>query len=419
MRVLLVSQYFPPESGATQNRMAAFASGLVERGHEVTVVCEQPNHPSGRFRPGFGKRPWQHAKENGQDVYRLWVAASPRKTSARRLLFYGTFALGAALAAGCASRPDVVLATSPPLPGALAACGIARARRVPYVLDVRDLWPAAAEALGELSQGAAMKAAEQAEAWLYRHAAVVAAATRPFCLHISDLSPQTPVVHLPNGALDSILSMPPQPEPAPTPFVVGYVGNLGIAQGLSILIDAASDLRTDGVRLRIVGDGPLAEHIKAEIQRHRLSDILEFRAGVGVEQVPSILSDCHALLVPLGAHPALSDFVPSKLFDAMAAGRPVLLAATGESRAIVMEHSCGLVVDPENGPQLAESIRLLRDDPALRNRLGSAGRRAAEGMARSHQLDLLDDILCRAVAGASVTDEPSLREDRHVDHAGV
>jgi len=151
LRVLVASQYFPPEPGATQNRMGAFADGLVAHGHEVTVVCEQPNHPTGVYQPGFGRRALMTERRPSLTVHRLWVATSPRKTTARRLAFYGTFAVGAAALVGAAARHDVVFATSPPLPGALAAAAAARVRRTPFVMDVRDIWPAAAEALGEVS----------------------------------------------------------------------------------------------------------------------------------------------------------------------------------------------------------------------------------------------------------------------------
>src|SRR5436190_10898996 len=147
MRILVVSQFFPPEVGGTQNRLGAFVDGLVAHGHEVTVVCEQPNHPAGVYQPGFGRRALMTERRPGLTVHRLWVATSPRKTPIRRLAFYGTFAAGAAALVGTAARHDVLFVTSPPLPGALAAAAAARLRRMPFVMDVRDIWPAAAEAL--------------------------------------------------------------------------------------------------------------------------------------------------------------------------------------------------------------------------------------------------------------------------------
>jgi colanic acid biosynthesis glycosyl transferase WcaI len=399
MRVLLVSQYYDPEPGATQNRMAAFATGLVERGHQVTVVCEQPNHPTGRFHPGYGKRPLSTERTADLEIRRLWVAASPHKTPFRRALFYGTFAAGAALAVATMRTHDVLFATSPPLPGALGACALAHARKMPYVLDVRDLWPAAAEALGELRQGRVMAAFQRAEKWLYDHAAVVTATTRPFCSHIAGVSPDAAPVLIPNGALDALLQGPAARRPERDTFRVGYVGNLGIAQGLRIVLDAAEELRGEDVRFLLVGGGPLADDLRAEARARDLDRIVAFRDCVPVQKVGEMLASCSALLVPLGSHRALEDFVPSKIYDAMAVGRPILLAARGESRALVQRYDCGLAVDPEDGEGLAAAVRRLDADRCFAEALGARGRAAAKGLTRSAQVARLEEVLTSAATG--------------------
>jgi glycosyltransferase involved in cell wall biosynthesis len=395
MKVVVVSQYFPPEAGATQNRMAAFVDGLSGRGHRVTVVCEQPNHPAGVFQPGFGRRPLATERADCRLVRRLWVAASPRKTTLRRLAFYGTFAAGAGVTIALEPRPDVVFATSPPLPGALAAAVAANGRRVPFVLDVRDLWPAAAEALGELSGALPLAALSRAERWLYRHAARVTATTRPFCEHIDRVAGQPVSVHLPNGALDELIALPATPRPGHGTFTVGYVGNLGIAQGLGIVLDAADRLRDADVRFLVVGDGPLSQQLRHERSRRGL-DSVEFRPAVPVERVGEIMVGCDALLVPLRAHPLLAYFIPSKLYDAMAVGRPAIVAAEGETAALVREAGCGVVVAPEDGEALASAIRGLAADRTRARALGEAGRAAAAWHARSRMIERLEEVLLTA-----------------------
>lgn len=391
MRVALVSQYYAPEIGATQNRMAAFADGIAERGHELHVVCEQPNHPAGEYAEGFGRRPIVVERAGNATVHRLWVATSPNKTTAVRLAFYGTFAAGALLTLLALPRPDVVLATSPPLPGAWAAAAAARLRRIPFVLDVRDLWPAAAAALGELSNPRLMRAFERGERWIYRTAASVAATTRPFCRHIDRVAGRPIAVHVPNGALDSLIAMQYAAPPAGD-FVVGYAGNLGIAQGLSVVLDAAERLRDDPVRFRLIGSGPMKSWLQEQCEVRRLEQ-LTVEEPLGVEQVGTFLQSCHALLVPLRNHPLLEDFIPSKLYDAMAVGRPVLVAAGREARSIVEEVGCGLVVPPEDGDALANAIRTLAADPDLASRLGAAGRSAAHRYSRARQVERMIEIL--------------------------
>jgi colanic acid biosynthesis glycosyl transferase WcaI len=397
VRVRVVSQYFPPEAGATQNRMESFVDGLAARGHSVTVLCEQPNHPAGIYHEGFGRRPVVTERRNGVTIHRLWVATSPRKTTARRVAFYGSFALGAGMAVGLGDRPDVLFATSPPLPGAAAAATAAHLRRIPYVLDVRDLWPAAAVVLEELSNPVVLRAAESVERWLYGHSARVTATTRPFCDHIDGVAGRAVSVHLPNGALDELLDLPDRPRPASGPFVVGYAGNLGIAQGLSVVLDAAERLRDEPVRFLLVGDGPLAAELRAERERRGL-DAVEFRPAVPVAEIGDVLLSCDALLVPLRAHSLLEGFVPSKLYDAMAVGRPAIVAARGEAARLVAECRAGLVVEPEDGAALAEAVRHLAGHRDTARSLGLAGRRAARDYARSRQVERLEAVLSEASA---------------------
>jgi colanic acid biosynthesis glycosyl transferase WcaI len=392
MRVGIVSQYYAPETGATQNRMAAFTAGLIERGHEVVVICEQPNHPTGVYQPGWGRRAMVTERSGALTTHRLWVAASPRKTTGRRLAFYGTFAAGAFATALAVSRPDVMLISSPPLPGAWAAGMAARARRIPFVLDVRDLWPAAAVALEELSGPRLLRFLEAGERWLYGTAAAVTATTGPFCRYIDSVAGRAIAVHLPNGALDSLLAIP-ESSPATEGFVVGYAGNFGIAQGLGIALDAAELLRDEpAISFRLVGAGPLAAELELDRERRGLVN-LTIEPSLPVEHVGQFLQSCHALLIPLRAHPLLNDFVPSKLYDAMAVGRPALVAAGREAAALVEETGCGVVVPPEDALALAAAVRALAADRSLAEKLGTAGRRAAPQHARSSQVGRLAEVL--------------------------
>ena len=390
----------PPELGATQNRVGTFATGLVARGHDVTVICEQPNHPVGVFQPGFGRRPVMHERSLGLTVRRLWVVTSPHKTTSRRLGFYASFGAGAAAVVALSAPFDVVFASSPPLPGPLAAAAVARLRGMPFVLDVRDIWPAAAEALGELTNQRLIHALERAERWLYRASEKVTATTRPFCAHVDRIAGRAVSAYLPNGALDELLALPDSSPPSRGPFTIGYTGNLGIAQGLRIVFDAAEQLKGENVRFVIVGDGPLNAELRAEAERRRLGAV-EFRPLIPVSDIASFMQTCHALLVPLRAHPLLADFVPSKLYDAMAVGRPAIVAASGEAAALVTESDAGIAVPPEDGAALARAVRALAGDPRRMLALGAAGRRAARNHARSLQITRLEQILIDAASARS------------------
>jgi glycosyltransferase involved in cell wall biosynthesis len=394
MRIGLVSQYFAPEVGATQNRMAVFAAGLAERGHEVVVVCEQPNHPGGVFQPGWGRRPLMTERSGRMTIHRLWVATSPHKTPARRVAFYGSFAAGAMAALLAVPKPDVLMATSPPLPGAWAAALAAQIRRIPFVLDVRDLWPAAASALGEVSNPRVLRILERGERWIYGVAERVTATTQPFCRHIDHVAAAPISVHLPNGALDSLLALPDRPPPSDG-FVVGYAGNLGIAQGLEIVLDAAERLRESPVHFRLMGDGPLAVELRREIDRRGLGNAV-LEPPLPASEIGSFLQSCNVLVIPLRDHPLLNDFIPSKLYDAMAVGRPVICAAGREASELVLETGCGIAVAPGDADSLADAIASLAADPERARMLGEAGRRAAPRFARSNQVQQLHEVLLAA-----------------------
>lgn len=392
MDVLVVSQFYPPEPGAAQNRLGAFVDGLLDRRHAVTVVCEQPNHPGGTFQPGYGRRPVVVERRGPLTVRRLWVAASRRKTLPRRAAFYGSFAAGAFGCVLAGRRFDVVLVSSPPLPGALAAVAAARSRGMPFVLDVRDIWTIAVGSLGTGPDAGLARSLERLEGVLFRSAARVTTTTYAFCRHIDDVAGRPVSDYMPNGARDDLLALPYRPIREDGALTVGYAGNLGLLHGLGVVLDAAAALRSEDVRFVIVGDGPRAKDLRDQRQRLGL-DSVEFRPSVPAERIGEVLLNCDVLLSPLDAHPALDAVIPSKTYDAMAVGRPVITSARGEAAALVRDADCGIVVPPDDPASLADAISLLARDRALAERYGRAGRAAAAAHARSRQLDRLDELL--------------------------
>jgi len=200
VRILIFTQYFTPEVGATQTRLHTIAAGLAARGHHVEVVSEVPNHPQGVVHPGYRRRPGHRRRTDGFTAWHVWVMTSPHKTARTRLAFYGSYTAMAIIMGSLRPRPDVIFASSPPLPVAIAAASVAARHRVPWVLDVRDLWPEAAVALGELSSPRMLSLAERLETRLYRSAAAITATTEPFRRAVVAKTDQPGKVSvLPNG----------------------------------------------------------------------------------------------------------------------------------------------------------------------------------------------------------------------------
>lgn len=396
MRILIFSQYFTPEVTAARVRLHAFAEGLAARGHEVEVICEVPNHPSGVIEPDFRSGLTHRRTIDGFSVTYVRVLASPNKTMRTRLALYGSYAAAASVAGALARRPDVVLASSPPLPVGAAAALVAARHRVPWVFDVRDLWPEAAVALGELKGERAIRLAASLERRLYASASAIVTVTEPFREQIAGKGAPGPVVVLPNGTTRDWLDAgeaEPDRAAAGLPadrFVWLYAGNLGIAQGLETAVEAAGILG-DEYQLVLLGAGPEAERLRIAADPLPPGQV-EFRAPVQPADAARTMLAADALLVSLADRPGLSKYVPSKVFDCCALGRQVVLAASGESPRLLAEAGTGWVVPPGDASALAATVADVRRSGRHRSRDEGARAFAARNL-REAQIDGLESLL--------------------------
>ena len=380
----MFSQYFPPEVGATQIRLEVFARTLADAGHDVTVIAEVPNHPSGTIPPEWRGRFVHRTAEQGYEVLRVWVYTSPRKSFWRRLAFYLTYSINAIVVAltMIRRRPDVVFASSPPLPVLTSALVTATLWHRPFVIDIRDLWPAIGVALDELRGRRAVRLAQALERLLYRRAAAVVCVTQGFVEHVVAEGAAPSKVHLlPNGTLpdvfrpdchDSMLRS--RLGLGQDAFVVGYVGLHGIAQGLHALLDAAALLGDEpGIRFLFVGDGPIKGELIAAAAARGLDNVV-FADQVAVEAAPKFINACDVMVVPLRRLNLLQTFVPSKIFDYLACAKPVVIMADGEARRLVEESGTGVFVEPEDPYGLARAVVSLRNDPTALKAMGALAR---------------------------------------------
>jgi glycosyltransferase involved in cell wall biosynthesis len=342
-------------------------------------------------------------RSNSYRILRVSVIAKHEKNQVTRMQLYVSFMAMAAAVAPLAGRADVVFATSPPLFTGMAGVAIARMSAAPLVLDVRDLWPAAAVSLNQISPGLVTGAAEHLERWLYRRASSVVAVTAPFCEHI-DAIRGTPgdTILIPNGTLELFFD-PPNGDAGAVrsslgldrQFLVTFAGTHGIAQGLPSILDAAE--RVDGrAHFLLVGDGPLRDRIVADAARRRLGNV-HFLPQMPLEEIPAVLAASDALLVPLSSHPTFSQFVPSKMMDFMASGKPVLLAAAGEPARILELARAGVAVAPEDPQAMADAALWLADHPAEAAAMGRSGRAFALKRLRSTQAERLEQVLLDVV----------------------
>jgi colanic acid biosynthesis glycosyl transferase WcaI len=403
VRIAYVSHYFVPEPAAPAARVHEFARAWVQAGHQVSVLTAFPNHPVGRVAPEYRGRLWASECLDGIRVLRSWLYAVPNRGVGRRGLDHLSF-MASAFAFGLPrlGAVDVVIASSPTLFSALAALALARARRVPFVLEVRDLWPEAIVELGLMRPGAAVRALERLAGFLYAQAARVVVVTEAFASYLIQHGvPSNKLAVIPNGADTRFFHPGVDAAPARArfglddQFVVEYVGSHGMSHGLGAVLDAAA--RQPDVTYLLVGDGADRERLCAERDRRRLSNV-RMHPSVPKVDVPAIYAAADVCLVPLRDVPLFSAFVPSKLFEVLAAGRPVVGAVRGEARTILERSGGALLVDPEDGPAIAAAVDMLRADPEVRADLGRRGRAFAEqhydrNVLAARYLDLLHNVV--------------------------
>lgn len=400
MRCLIVTQHFAPEVTAARFRLEPFVAELVDRGHDVHVICAVPNHPRGVIEDAYRGRVRVRGQADGATVDRVWVLARPRKTTLTRLGNYASFAALAAAAGARAPRPDVILASSPPLPVGAAAAILARRHGAPWVLDVRDVWPDSAVALGELTNRRAIALAERLERRLYRGAAAIVTVNDAFRFQIAATAPAGRPIHvISNGTTRAWLDAgdaEPDRAAAGLPadrFVWAYAGNIGLAHGLEAAIEAAR-LLGDGFRLLVIGDGPRRADLATGASTAPPGSV-ELRPLMPPAEAARVLRAADALLVS----ERQDRTVASKLYDYGALRRPVIAACRGELRRVVETEGMGLAVPHGDTPALAAALRTLQGAGGLAAQLAARGRRFAQTHLREAQAvrlaDLLEDVGAR------------------------
>ena len=385
MRILYLSQYFPPEAGATQTRAYEMARNWVRAGHQVTMLTEFPNHPSGIIPASYRGKWFEITELDAIQVIRVWVAASPNKTFRNRMLFYLTFMINAVLAGIFLTRGrfDFLYATSPPLFVGAAALALSWLRRIPMIFEVRDLWPESAVALGELKAKSAIKLATHLEEACYHRAKAIITVTEGIQKRLVERNIQpNKILKIPNGANTDLFFFDYETREKTrlaygweNRFVTMYAGIHGLAQGLEVMVEAARMMEQNPDFLFVlIGDGPRKSEVKNLADQYDLKNVL-FLNEQPREEMPSLLSSADAVLIPLRNLEIFKGALPSKLFDAWSCERPILLSVDGEARELLESCAGGWFVPPENVPALVDAIvRISKKPEKERLEMGRRGK---------------------------------------------
>jgi colanic acid biosynthesis glycosyl transferase WcaI len=375
--------------GAPAARAAELTRHWAQAGHTVSVLTGFPNHPTGIVPPEWRQRLRRliyQESVNGVSVYRTWLWPLPNRKAHERMRNYSSFCLSAGLRGLTLPRADVIIATSPQLLVPLAGWWLARARAMPFVFEVRDLWPESLTAVGMANEDSLLHhTLARLARFLYERSDRIVVVTPAFRDHLMrNWHVAKQKIAVVENAVETDL-FAPKPERttlalrrelgADGSFLVCYAGTLGMSHGLETLLDAAAQLQASQpeVLFLLVGEGAEKQKVQTSAQERGLANI-RFLDQQPREKIPAIISASDAGLVLLRKTDVFKTVIPTKMLEFMSCARPVILGVDGQARKIVEEGQAGIVIEPENSAQLARAILQLFTNRSLGLSMGKKGR---------------------------------------------
>lgn len=386
MRVLILTHHYPPEVGAPQTRLSGTARYLRDQGHEVTVVTALPSYPTGVIPPAYRRSPRLRERIDGIRVERTWTYARPGSSIRLRLANQLSFTGSALAAIPAVGHQDVLLVESPPLFLGMTGALFGAALRAPMVLHVSDLWPAVPIELGALSNAWAIRAARLFERGVYAASRRLIVVTERWRDQLVRDGVAAEKIDLVTNGVDAAFLDPDAAETRreraavraelglADKVVVGCIGTISYVYGYDTILDAAARLADDpAIRLLIVGEGSQRAAVEARVSALRLTNVTLLPAQPH-GRIRGLLASSDLSVSALLPLPVTRGQLPVRVLEAMAMARPVVFSGEGVASRLVAESGAGVSVAPSDADALAEAIRRLAADPALRQRLGAAGR---------------------------------------------
>ena len=381
MKFLILTQYFMPEPGAAQVRLAALARQLVRAGHQVEVVTAVPNYPEGRIWKDYRRHFYRLENWEGIPIHRVWLYAS-QGAGMRRIVNYVTFMLTSLLGLMKAQKPDYLFVESPPLFSSIPGFVAAKLWRVPWIFNVADLWPDSISEMKLMHAGWLLRAAAILERWTYRHATYVSAVTWAIReqLRTEKRVPDEKLLFLPNGVdVETFKPLPPntallQRLGLEGKKIVIFPGTHGYMHNMESILHAAENLRNEEkFHFLLVGNGSAKAQLMSAAQKLGLRN-MTFLGPVPPQEIPQFISIACCGLVSLKDIPLLRDARPVKALAVMGCGKPVILAVGKDSGSFVKEAKAGLVVPVDKPDAIVVAIRYLVDHPVEASELGRNAR---------------------------------------------
>jgi len=387
MKINIICQYYLPEIGAPQARLSEMAREWVKQGHDVVVLTGFPNHPTGIIPPEYRGKIFMQESDNGIKIWRHWLYATPNEGFLKKTFAHFSFMVSIVLLSSLrGERPDVLIVSSPNFFSVISTYLISRVRGVPYIFEVRDLWPGIFIELGVLKNRYLIRLLEIIELFLYRKASAVVPLTNGFAEDIIKRGiPDNKIEVITNG-VDLDMYKPGSGETylrskiglSEDRFIILYIGAHGISHGLAGVLDAAESLKEEqDIHFLFVGEGAEKSNLINLAKNKKLKNVT-FLPGQPREKVIDFYHLANVCLVPLRDVLGLNTFIPSKIFEIMGCGKPIIASLRGETADILTKSEAALVIPPENPAELIKAIKILKSDPEMCWRMGQAGRTFVE-----------------------------------------
>ena len=387
MKILILTQYFPPEVGAPQNRLYELAVRLKQKGADITVLTAMPNYPQMKIHPAYKGKFYHFEEMNGLHVHRSWIYVSKSKGIFKRLLNYfsfvktsfwiGWFKLG---------KFDYILCESPPLFLGITAYLLKKIKGAKLIFNVSDLWPESAEKLELVTNKFFLKSATKLEEFLYRNSDLISGQTQGIVKNISIRFPNKKVYWMPNGVdlnyynADDVKSdWRAENNLNPDDFLLLYAGIIGHAQGLEVIIKAANLLKSyPKIKFVLLGSGPEKEKLQSLKETFKTENVLFFDP-ITKKEMPAIISAIDVAVIPLKRLDLFKGAIPSKIFENLAMKKPILLGVEGEAKELFIEEGkCGLAFVPEDAADLTDKTLELYKNRNELKQLGENGYKYVE-----------------------------------------
>lgn len=392
MHILFLTDNFPPEVNAPASRTFEHAREWVRAGHQVTVITCVPNFPKGRVFAGYSNRLWQREEMDGIQIIRVWSYITANEGFVRRCLDYISYMITATLAALFVRKVDLIVATSPQFFTAVAGWMTGLLKRRPWVFELRDLWPESIRVVGAMDKSSVLDQLEKLELFLYRRADAVFAVTQSFRDNLITRGIPAEKIHVITNGADLSRYQPMEKDENLLAqlnlqgcFIVGYIGTMGMAHGLDTVLDTTKKISQMGladVRILMLGDGARKKSLLQRVEAEQIENVI-FLETVPKSEVARYWSLLDVSLIHLKNDDLFKSVIPSKLFESMAMGIPVLFGVKGEAADIVSRYDVGLLIEPESSEEMSQALIELRNNHELRQQLSKNCQASAQYFDRS------------------------------------